>query len=110
MGVGQAQGRDPHSVESAPALGVAAYALLLLAIPRAFGDTRQGLLPRPKGHHPDPAARISTQQGLQQLRAEVWARGLGLDNFSGFASTLPADPKPEKSSFPLASALCYANA
>ena len=110
VGVGQAQVRDPRSVESAPALGVAAYALLLLATQRAFGDTRQGLLPRPKWHPPDPAARLSTQQALQQLRAEVWACGLGLDNFSAFASTLPTDTKPEKSSFPLASALCYANA
>jgi len=35
---------------------------------------------------------------------------LGLDNFSGFAATLPPATKPEKSSFPLASAVCYANA
>ena len=110
LGVGQAQVRDPRSVESAPALSVAAYALLLLATQRAFADSRPALLPRPKWIRPAPTARISTQQALHQLRAEVWGRGLGLDNFSGFATTLPSATKPEKSSFPLASAVCYANA
>ena len=110
LGVGQAQVRDPRSVESAPALGVAAYALLLLATQRAFANSRQALLPRPKWIRPSPHHRFSTQHALQQLRAEVWARGLGLQHFSAFASTLPRDTKPEKSSFPLASAVCYANA
>jgi len=110
LGVGQAQVRCPRSVESAPALTVASYALLLLATQRAFGGSREALLPRPKWIHASPSARISTQQAIQQLRAEVWGRGLGLENFSGFTSThLPAT-KPEKSSFPLASAVCYANA
>ncbi len=110
LGVGQAQGRAPRSVESAPALSVAAYALLRLATQRAFADSRQALLPRPKWIHPSPSARISTQQALHQLRAEVWARGLGFDNFSPFVSTPPSATKPEKFSFPLASAVCYANA
>ncbi len=51
----------------------------------------------------------STQQLIHQLRAEVWGRGLGIESFSGFASHLPAAAKPEKSSFPIASAVCYAN-
>ena len=110
LGVGQAQVRAPRSVETAPALSVAAYALLLLATQRAFADSRSALLPRPKWIRPSPSTRISTQQALQQLRAEVWGRGLGLDNFSGFASTPTPATKPEKSSFPLASAVCYANA
>ena len=110
LGVGQAQVRAPRSVETAPALSVAAYALLLLATQRAFADSRQALLPRPKWIRPSPITRISTQQAIHQLRAEVWGRGLGLDNFSGFASTPTSATKPEKSSFPLASAVCYANA
>ena len=89
---------------------VASYALLLLATQRAFAASRQGLLPRPKWMPTPPSTRISTQQAIHQLRAEVWGRGLGLENFSPFASTLPAASKPEKSSFPLASAVCYANA
>ena len=94
LGVGQAQVRHPRSVETAPALTVASYALL----------------PRPKWIHASPSARISTQQAIHPLRAEVWGRGLSLDNFSGFASTQHLAAKPQKSSFPLASAVCYANA
>lgn len=110
LGVGQAQVRCPRSVESAPALTVASYALLLLATQRAFAGSRDALLPRPKWMPASPSPRISTQQALHQLRAEVWGRGLGLDNFSGFASRLPPATNPEKFAFPLASAVCYANA
>lgn len=110
LGVGQAQVRCPDSVESAPAFTVAAYAFLLLATQRAFRDSPHALLPRPKWMHSSPATHISTQQAINQLRAEVWCRGLGLDHFSGFASSFPAATHPEKLSFPLASAVCYANA
>jgi len=110
LGVGQAQVRRPDAVESAPAFTVAAYAFLLLATQRAFGDSPHALLPRPKWIRPSPSARISTQQAINQLRAEVWSRGLGLDHFSRFASASIPTTKPEKFSFPLASALCYAHA
>ena len=109
LGVGQAQVRAERSVETAPALTVASYAMLLIAAGRAFPDSRDALLPRPKWNPSSPNVRISTQQAVNQLRAEVWSRGLGLDNFSGFASSLLADTKPEKCSFPLANAVCYAN-
>ena len=82
LGVGQAQVRCPRSVESAPALTVAAYALLLLATQHAFAHSRDALLPRPKWMPASPSTRISTQQAIHQLRAEVWGRGLGLDNFT----------------------------
>lgn len=110
LGVGQAQVRCPRSVETAPALSVASYSLLLLATQRAFANSRHALLPRPKWIPSSPSTPISTQQAIHQLRAEVWARGLGLDNFSPFVPTPPPSTKPEKSSFPLASAVCYANA
>jgi hypothetical protein len=110
LGVGQAQVRCPRSVESAPALTVAPYALLLLATQHAFANSPQALLPRPKWMPASPSTRISTQQAIHQLRAEVWGRGLGLDNFSPFASSPPAASNPEKFPFPLASAVCYANA
>lgn len=109
LGAGQAQVRAEASVESAPALTVAAYGMLLVAARQAFGNSREGLLPQPKWAAGSKAARTSTQQLLHQLRAEVWGRGLGIDNFSGFASHLPLNTKPEKCSFPLASAVFYAN-
>ena len=110
LGVGQAQVRSPRSVESAPAFSVAAYALLLLATHRAFPAAAPDRLPRPKWSPTSPPDHVSTQQALQQLRAEVWCRGLGLDHFSGFASPPRSNSKPQKCSFPLASAACYANA
>jgi hypothetical protein len=109
LGVGQAQARAERSVETAPALTVAAYAMLRIAAGRAFTGSHDALLPRPKWNPSSPDVRISTQQAVNQLRAEVWGRGLGLDNFSGFASSLVADTKPEKCTFPLASAVCYAS-
>jgi DDE superfamily endonuclease len=109
LGVGQAQVRHSVSVESAPALTVAAYGLLLVAAQLAFGHSDDGLLPQPKWAASSKGPRTSTQQMLHQLRAEVWGRGLGLDSFSGFASNLAAAAKPEKCTFPLASAVCYAN-
>jgi len=108
LGVGQAQVRAEASVESAPALTVASYGLLLVAAQRAFGNSADGLLPRPKWAAQCKGPRTSTQRLLQQLRAEVWGRGLGLASFSGFASPRPSDEKPEKCTFPLASAVCYA--
>jgi hypothetical protein len=109
LGVGQAQVRNEVSVESAPALTVAAYGMLLVAGQRAFGNSNEGLLPQPKWAASSQGPRTSTQQLLHQLRAEVWGRGLGIDSFSGFASKLSPVMKPEKCSFPLTSALCYAN-
>jgi len=109
LGVGQAQVRNESSVEAAPAFAVASYGMLLVASQRAFGTTREALLPPPKWAANHQSSRISTQQMIQQLRADVWGRGLGISNFSGFASTTPPDSKPEKCFFPLASAVCYAN-
>ncbi len=109
LGVGQAQVRAEASVESAPALAVAAYGLLLVSAQQAFGNSRDGLLPQPKWAAASKGPRTSTQQIIHQLRAEVWGRGLGVDSFSGFASNLHSDSKPEKCTFPVASAVCYAN-
>ncbi len=109
LGVGQAQVRAEPSVESAPALSVAAYGMLLVSAQRAFADSREALLPPPKWAAGSKCSRTSTQQILHQLRAEVWGRGLGIRSFSDFASTLATDSKSQKCSFPLASAVCYAN-
>ena len=100
LGVGQAQVRNTASVESAPAFAVAAYGMLLVSGQLAFGNSDDGLLPQPKWAASSKGPRTSTQQLIHQLRAEVWGRGLGIESFSGFASNLPADTKPEKCIFP----------
>jgi hypothetical protein len=110
LGVGQAQVRSERSVQSAPALTVAAYGMLLVSAQRAFANSDHGLLPPPKWAAGSQGPRTSTQQLIHQLRAEVWGRGLGIQSLSGFESNLPADSKPEKCFFPLASAVFYANA
>src|SRR6185437_10790441 len=109
LGIGQTQVRAEPSVESAPALAVAAYGLLLVSAQRAFGNSTAGLLPQPKWAAASKGPRTSTQQLIHQLRAEVWGRGLAINRFSGFASDLSPDSKSEKCTFPLASAVCYAN-
>ncbi|MDQ2947466.1 MAG: hypothetical protein M3Y27_16285 [Acidobacteriota bacterium] len=48
LGVGQTQVRHPSSAESAPALMVASYAMLLVSAQRALGISHDGLIPQPK--------------------------------------------------------------
>lgn len=110
LGVGQAQVRNPVSVESAPALAVAGYGILLVSGQLAFGSSPDGLMPQPKWAASSQGPRISTQRLLHQLRREVWGRGLGLEHSSPFASNGPPLTKPQKCSFPLPSALFYSNA
>ncbi|HWT79219.1 MAG TPA: transposase, partial [Candidatus Methylomirabilis sp.] len=108
LGVGQAQVRHPHSVESMPALQVASYAMLQLACLRILDSpAKPDLLPPPKWA-PASSTRFSTQKALAHLRAEVWGRALRLANFSGFAEPGPPTAKPEKFLPDLCSAVLYA--
>lgn len=109
LGVGQAQVREPHSVEAVPAMQVASYAMLLLAALRTFGSGECDVLPPPKWARHDGAPRFSTQRAIHQLRAEVWGRALGLTNFSDFASQVPPAKSPEKFLPSLSSAVFYAS-
>ncbi len=109
LGVGQAQVRHPNSVESVPALTVAAYALLLLAAAQTYGP--QGMpdtLPRPAWRKNQPRSRATTMDLIQQLRWDLWAHGLRSTTFSGFSSTSVPDHKPQKLSDALDSALFLA--
>jgi hypothetical protein len=83
--------------------------MLLVSAQQAFGNSTEALLPQPKWAAGSQGARTSTQQVIHQLRAEVWGRGLGIGSFSDFTSNLSTHTKPEKCTFPLASAVCYAN-
>lgn len=105
LGVGQAQVRNTHACESLPAFQVAAYSLLLLA---AAQSGNLDLLPPPKWRLREKPERITTQRLIRNLRAEVWGRGLGLTNFSGFCCSQPAAQNPEKLLAALPSAVLYA--
>jgi hypothetical protein len=109
LGVGQAQVRNPNSVESVPALQVASYAMLLLSSIRTMqASPTPDLLPRPRWA-PAQAPRLSTQRTINQLRAEVWGHALGLTNFSDFVSSITPASSPEKFLSHLPSAILYAN-
>lgn len=69
MGVGQAQVRNARSVESAPMLGVAAYAYLLLA---GTATTPTASLPPPKWQKHEPEDRSTTQMMQSMFRAQLW--------------------------------------
>lgn len=109
LGVGQAQVRNPESAESVPALQVASYAMLLLASLRTLrSPAKPDLLPSPKWSADRAPKRFSTQRAINQLRAEVWAHGLGLGNFSDFASRTATIVKADKFHLDLSSAVLYA--
>ena len=109
VGAGEAQVRSAHSVQSAPALAVAAYALLHLAGLRAFGKTgRPGDVPPPKWRKNAVRPRVTTADWIRQLRHELWGLGLRSGNFSGFSCERRRDGKPEKLSPDLEAAVLYA--
>lgn len=109
LGAGQAQVRCPASTENVPAMIVASYAMLLLAGLRCSNEpSGEALLPPPKWRCRKKPTRTSTQALRNQLRAEMWGRALGLENFSGFSSASDGVKKPEKLVPSLSSAVLYA--
>jgi hypothetical protein len=108
LGVGEAQVRHAGSVEAVPALQVASYAMLLLATLRTLDDAvKPDLLP-PAKWAANTTPRFSTQRAINQLRAEVWGRALGVSNFSDFATRSTPAAKPQKLAPDLRSAVLYA--
>ncbi len=110
LGVGEAQVRSPKSARRAPAFGVAAYALLLLACVRAFGVLgKPDALPPPKWRKPNAQRRPSTMSLIQRLRGELWGKALGVPDFSGFSTARSRDVKPPNLADGAASAVLYAS-
>lgn len=105
MGVGEAHVRKPSSVESVPALVVAAYSYLLLAA--AAAGFKATCLPRPKWYPPKPAERCTTQQMLALFRTQLWKIAMER-NLTHFASTAIANRTPVYSENSLALAICHA--
>jgi len=109
VGVGEAQVRSKASVQNAPALAVAAYAMLLLAAHQAFGyDTVPHVIPPPKWRTASPKPRASTLDLIRHLRAELWGAALDKHNCNGFMNSMTEDLKPEKFKPQLHSAVLYA--
>lgn len=89
LGVGEAQVRDPRSVQNVTATAVAAYAMLLAA-GRDLDPARDFTLPKPRWRRKPRRRATTTTQLIQLLRQELWGEAL---SFCGFAS----DSRPERS-------------
>jgi hypothetical protein len=105
LGVGQAQVRSESSNQNAPALAVAAYAMLLLASVKTYGakgkpDTFQS----PLWYQRKPEQRATTNELINQLRWELWSATLKT-NFTGFSPTTDPNQNGIKCDHPLESAI-----
>ena len=97
------------SVERQPAFAVWSYALLLLAAADTYGaDGLDGLLPPPKWRTGGRPQTRSTQQIIQALRKEAWARELGeFANFDPFVRPVSGHTKSVELPANLPSAVLY---
>jgi hypothetical protein len=102
LGIGEAQVRNPHSVQSQPALAVAAYGLLLLAAAQANLQA----LSQPKWRPDSEPKRLSTASLINLLRHELWNASI-TKTFSHFSSDLGHNHNPLKPQPDLRSALFY---
>jgi hypothetical protein len=105
LGIGEAQVRNPHSVQLQPAAAVAAYGLLLLAASQANLQA----LARPKWRHEPELRRLSTASLINLLRHELWNASI-TKGFTHFSSDPDDDHNPIKLQPDLRSALFYAAA
>lgn len=106
LGVGQAQVRSEASNQNAPALAVAAYALLLLASVKTYGaEGKPDTLKNPRWHQGKTKKRASTNDLINQLRYEMWAAQLKKTNFQPFSPGTPSNENGRKYDHPLGAAV-----
>lgn len=104
IGVGQAQVQHPCSVESVPALSVAAYGILLAAALKLYGLAGNSLQLQPPKWQGRRKTRATLRQLISLLRQELWGQSIINSHFV----TRPGQyTKCEKNTPDLASALFY---
>lgn len=109
LGSGEAQVRTAEAVGRVPALIAVAYAFLHLAIARSAKEHDvASCLPRPRWHPQRTEQRITTQQGINLFRAELWGQALGLKEKTDFVNHLALRAKSTKLPNEPASAILYA--
>jgi len=81
LGCGQAQVRNPNSVESVPAFITAIYSILHIASHRAFEKSNNIKMPRPKWYIQKENQRVTTGDLMNNVRANIFAKAIGV-NFS----------------------------
>lgn len=111
LGVGQAQVRNENSVVNIPATAVAAFAMLHLAAIKAYGQG--GLpssIPPPKWRNPKKKKRPSTQDLINELRRELWAKAIRPEVLNHFVHKAKGRTKTIKYEPDLCSSLFAATA
>ncbi len=87
LGVGQAQVRNENSVQHIPSTAVAAYAMLHLAAIKAYGQGgKPTAIPEAKWRKPSKKQRPSTQDLINELRRELWAKAIRPEILTDFMS------------------------
>jgi hypothetical protein len=85
LGVGQAQVRNEKSVQNVPAVAVAAFAMLHLAAIKAYGQGgKPTAIPEAKWRKPSRKKRPSTQDLINELRRELWAKAIRPEVLNNF--------------------------
>lgn len=108
LGAGKAQVRNLKSIESVPAFIAAAYSFLLLASHKANKIPDKGkLLPRTKWYQSKEDRRLTTGDIINNLRAQLWAKALGCDSFTGFVKQQHQTRNLKNNTDSLSSALFY---
>ena len=111
LGVGQAQVRNENSVQNIPASAVAAFAMLHLAAIKTYGQGGQPTaIPPAKWRNPTKKKRPSTQDLINELRRELWAKAIRPEVLTDFLNKTKADTKSVKYEPDLCSSLFAATA
>ena len=107
LGVGQAQVRNQASNQNAPALAVAAYAVLLLASLKTYGaEGKPETFHTPRWDKRKRLRRATTNDLRNQVRYELWSSAL-LTHFRPLSSNEGSDQNGRKCDLPLNSALFH---
>jgi hypothetical protein len=111
LGVGQAQVRNENSVHNIPATAVAAFAMLHLAAINTYGQGGQpAAVPPAKWRNTSKKKRPSTQDLINELRRELWAKAIRPEILSDFMDKTKAVTKLVKYEPDLCSSLFAATA
>jgi hypothetical protein len=108
FGSGKAQVRNEKSVSNLPAFKAAVYSYLLLAAHKTYRKIdRSNLLPRPAWYKKNNQQRLTTNEILNLLRSQLWAKSLGCDSFGGFVKRENETRSRKNCSSTLTSSLFY---
>ena len=107
LGAGQAQVRNPNSSATFPAFIAATYAMLHIASHRSYQKANNITIPRPKWYQKKLENRITTGDLLNNIRAQLYAKGMGI-SFDHFVNKQLQTRSLQNSKNTFINATCYA--